>query len=279
VRRRVSLVRGSYVIYLPKEWAVEVGVGEAREVFIVRDGKLLLVFPVSESSVELVVKDRSVAEKAFLAAYTAGFDKVVVRGSDEVLEEVMSLARFYGAAVVERGAGHVVLKIVDSEVDLAVLVRRMFNVFINYMLDHLAYAEKPDVKLLDAVDDEVDKLRHVVERRCTKAPSRSCTQYVLIARYIERAADHLVEYAKLSPNKSVVKELYEAASRVAEAQGDVEKIFRALALIKSLSTRLQYSGSGEELGLLHVVRVLDYLENILEEFIDLSMLDAERVEL
>jgi len=277
VRRRVSVVRGSYVVYLPKEWVVEVGVDKVREVFIVRDGRLLLVFPASESSVELVVKDRSVAEKAFLAAYIAGFDEVRVRGSVDVLERVVSLARFYGAAVVEQGAGHVVLKIVDSEVDLAALVRRMFNVFINYMLDHLAYAEKPDVRLLEAVDDEVDKLRHVVERRCTKAPSRSCTQYVLIARYIERAADHLVEYAKLSPNKSVAKELYEVASRVAEAQGDVEKVLRALAAVKSLSTRLQYSG--EDLGLLHVVRVLDYLENVLEEFIDLSLLDAERVEL
>jgi len=86
------------------------------------------------------------------------------------------------------------------------------------MLDHVAYAEKPDVGLLEVVDDEVDKLRHVVERRCTKAPSRSCVQYV-IARYIERVADHLVEYAKLSPNRFVAKELYEAAFRVAEAQG------------------------------------------------------------
>jgi len=118
----------------------------------------------------------------------------------------------------------------------------------------------------------------VVERRCIKAPSCSCTQYVLIAKYIERAADHLVEYAKLSPNKSVAKELYEATSRVAEAQGDVEKkVLRALTAVKSLSTCLQYSG--EDLGLLHVVRILDYLEDVLEEFIDLSLLDAERVEL
>jgi len=75
----------------------------------------------------------------------------------------------------------------------------------------------------------------------------------------------------------VAKELYEAASRVAEAQGDVEKVLRTLAAVKSLSTRLQYSG--EDLGLLHVVRILDYLENVLEEFIDLSLLDAEKVEL
>ncbi|WP_053240253.1 hypothetical protein [Pyrobaculum islandicum] len=91
-----------------------------------------------------------------------------------------------------------------------------------------------------------------------------------MARYYERAADHLAALASEGVEKPLFRLLADAIAGLERARGSVEDI---LDYLKSLG-RLRHIAlemAQREREAIHVVRVLDYLENSAEVYIDMAL--------
>jgi phosphate uptake regulator len=272
--RRVFRIRESYAVFLPKAWCEKNSIGERSEVNVMWEEDVVVVRPARPRSFTARVSspDMDTLVKLLMAALVSGYDEVrlEVRGLDlELRHKIMSVARGLYMLPMEEGPDYIVFKVEDVKFDREKLIARMVST-LAFMIDHLVTAPKVNPALLESVDDEVDRYRHMIERLCHKYPTGLCASYVQLARYVERAADHIVELARLEPPRELIGALRDAVAEFVRSSSadDLRSVFAFIEATKKTRFLLQQLAR-DEITMLHADRVVDYLTNAAEVYIDM----------
>lgn len=272
--RRVFRIRESYAVFLPKAWCEKNSIGERSEVNVMWEEDVVVVRPARPRSFTARVSspDMDTLVKLLMAALVSGYDEVrlEVRGLDlELRHKIMSVARGLYMLPMEEGPDYILFKVEDVKFDREKLIARMVST-LAFMIEHLVTAPKVNPALLESVDDEVDRYRHMIERLCHKYPTGLCASYVQLARYVERAADHIVELARLEPPRELIGALRDAVAEFVRSSSadDLRSVFAFIEATKKTRFLLQQLAR-DEITMLHADRVVDYLTNAAEVYIDM----------
>lgn len=219
--RRVQEIRGSYVLYLPKDWCKVNGIEKGSRVLIRRVGSKLMVEPSNAphlkaySDLDLDAYDPSALRHILIALYISGVEQIKLTSkkplSRDTKRQVSSILRYMpGFSIFDEGRNFTVLREVRRGSDLETIVRRvinnarsLFELAISSYSERGSYSEE-----LEDLDNEIDAIRREAERifnvmlsnpEIDKDPKYLQRSYVMvqIARLIERISDHLVAITKL----------------------------------------------------------------------------------
>lgn len=295
--RKLQYTGGSsYIVSLPKKWIQELGLKQGDHVTILRQGNSTLqIAPASkrvakeqkEATIE-VTKDNNpyfIARK-LIALYFLGYNVINIVPKDGRLqvdqrEVIKNIARriLMGTEIIADSASGITLQVLINLLDLSVdaAFKRMLLIAKSMYRDVLIALRENNLELAEEViksDDEVDRFSFYIVRQLKIAiknehllkeigleEARNCLGYRLIAKSVERVADHAAIIAKdiieiqQPVNKdamerieamcnfaldvlddaclSMFKRDYEAADRAIEKARKVDEMERAI--IKSIS--------------------------------------------
>lgn len=234
--RKVQLTGGAtLIVSLPKEWAKRVSLMPGDEVLIVtQPDDTLVVIPRKLGKKTGVSVQMTVAssvpveeiERIFIALYIGGAETIVVRFSPDAIglrRQVKDFVRrrVVDMEIVEEASDHLVIQSMISATDLAIneLIGNMLKLVEHMSLDLIKGLDADDMILLRDIidrDDEVDRLYWLVERQLKRASMsryimmdlkiddpRDIVEYMIIAKSIERMADHVCRIAYVGQEEKV----------------------------------------------------------------------------
>jgi len=226
--RKIQVTGGStHVVSLPKKWVDRNHLRRSDTVAIHEepDGSLLLVphhaARVKVRSISLQLPEFPRPEdivRRIVGAYLAGADEMVVKSHGNMAQEVRAVVReishdLVGVEILEESPNSMTLQdlVGVSEMDLRKTLTRMHRIARLMFDDALRALEGRDPRLAGDVadrDDEVDRLLWMVSKqmhalleqprlaaRLDVAPA-GALNYYLVARTIERMADHATKISK-----------------------------------------------------------------------------------
>jgi phosphate uptake regulator len=235
--RKLQYTGGSsYIVSLPKKWIQDLGLKQGDHVVILRGGNSTLqIAPASkrpikeqkEATIE-VSKDNNpyfIARK-LIALYFLGFNVInVVSKEDRLIAEQREVIKniirrvLMGTEIIADSAAGITLQVLINLLDLSVdtAFKRMLLIAKSMYRDTILSLEENNIELAQEVvksDDEVDRFSFYIVRQLKIAikneyllkeigleEPRNCLGYRLIAKSVERVADHAVRIAKTSWRK------------------------------------------------------------------------------
>jgi len=267
-KRRVQKTgSSSFIITLPKEWVDSVKLKSGDYVIVEKYGDKLVISPPRFEPLTLKANvrvysgiDSQQVLRMLLAAYIAGYNVISVvfdkniPGLAKFVSEVKSIARakLAGIEVVEESFNIVVFKVLIDirELPLINAIRRLHIIVSNMIEDCLALLKSSDLNYAHAIiqrDDEADRFHHMVVRELSLALLDIKSQhelgitniaeilsYRIIARNLERIADHVVNIAKRVLSTGGLKN-YEPVYEFLERDGKL--LNKAMEALYNLSRR------------------------------------------
>ncbi|MEM1666941.1 MAG: phosphate uptake regulator PhoU [Nitrososphaerota archaeon] len=242
--RKIQMSGGStLIVSLPKEWVRAVNLKKLDEVLMVPqpDGTLFVmpykkgvaneacIEPSSQTTADEIIR-------AYISYYLAGYDAIRIkfeRPSPELVQKVKESIRRWivGAEIVEESSIDVltICLPIHTNLPLKNAIERMGKIASAMQKESLTAFIEGDKSLAQEIiirDDEVDRLYHFVVRQLNLAISnplthlslglssrQDCLGYMLVAKSIERAADHALAIAEsvgtLKINNSNIMETIE----------------------------------------------------------------------
>lgn len=221
-RKLVKTGGATFIVSLPKKWIkkYELNRGAPIGIYEQADGSLVLR-PLTSNlkqndkvmNLKIVGENKQTALRSVIAAYISGYD-VINMVSDKIplnlrrkIKEVIT-RKLTGVEIIEDSSTRITLQVLSHYVNfpLKKVIDRM-GTLTSYMYDDVsrALAEKDKDLLRDIIerDDDVDRLYFLSIRQLTAAirepdvlnslgikDLRECLEYRVVARHIERAADH-----------------------------------------------------------------------------------------
>ncbi|WP_276814741.1 phosphate signaling complex PhoU family protein [Desulfurococcus amylolyticus] len=301
-RRRVQKTgSSSYIITLPKEWVDAVGLKSGDYVSVEKYGDKLVIIPPSTEAVQvkstIKVSPEVTVDQVFrmlLAMYLSGYSTIVVAFDSRIpdparfISEVKNMARIKlaGVEVVEESYNSVTFKILLNIKELPLLsaVRRLHLIVNNMIEDVKTLLKTMDGNVAYAIiqrDDEADRFHHMIVRELSMAlldvriqhelgisSIVEALSYRIIARNLERIADHSVNIAR----RILAMKKTSGADIVYELMVKASDLFnKAMGSLYSLSRR-----DAEEV--IQTARVLvDEIEKtIYEKIINSTLPDNEK---
>jgi phosphate uptake regulator len=234
-RENVRLVqvtgKSTYIVSLPKKWIDQVGLKRGEAVTIVQQNdKSLLVVPKSVKPPEKPVEETIATSsrenpnsliRRIVSLYLIGYNTIKILTNEERIapdqrEMVKEFVRkkLVGTEIIADSRREMTLQILLSYPQLSVndALRRMYVIASSMHRDAMtALVEKNDnlAKEVIQTDDEVDRFNFYIIRQLKAAVGderivreigltnpRDCLGYRLIAKSIERIADHAVSIAR-----------------------------------------------------------------------------------
>ena len=230
--RKLQYTGGSsYIVSLPKKWIQDLGLKQGDHVVILRQGNSTLqIAPASkrpikeqkEATIE-VSKDNNpyfIARK-LIALYFLGFNVInVVSKEDRLIAEQREVIKniirrvLMGTEIIADSATGITLQVLINLLDLSVdtAFKRMLLITKSMYRDTVLSMKENNIELAEEVvksDDEVDRFSFYIVRQLKIAikneyllkeigleEPRNCLGYRLIAKSVERIADHAVIIAK-----------------------------------------------------------------------------------
>ena len=245
--------KSTYVVSLPKKWVNRVNIknGDSVALFPLADGTLLLNPKINDSAQRLAKEaintdryDEDQLFRMFIGAYLAGYDLIEFRSQNEMTialkQSIRKLSQFViGTQIIEETKNTVVLKdmLDSSDYSMSKGVRRMQIIARDMHMEAMrSLVENNPARADDVVrnDDEVDKLywmivkqHNLVLRDVFFAEKMNLTPqealgYLLVARSVERVADHAV---KLAINAKSVKSTHQIVPSLTEMSKNVIELF------------------------------------------------------
>ena len=324
--RKVQITgKSTFIVSLPKKWARNVKINSGDSVMMVPlpDGTLLIDPRVSmrekEATKKVITLDTQDGEtlfRTFIGAYLAGFNIIEFRSASQITrtmrQEVRDLARkVIGPEVVDETPNSITFNdLLDaSDFSLSKGVRRMHIIAKNMHQNAMSVFETHDQDLVsdvEARDDEVDRLYWLVAKQHNMvlkdasfadrigATSQEATDFLLVARSLERIADHATRIARNSSNiernNGMLEKVMEASEILMELLDDAMRSFgqnrpeyafevmnRSSELMKITSKLLQevLSMGGDAQSIVSMAYIVDsiertrsYTEDIAETTID-----------
>jgi len=232
--RKVQLTGGStYVVSVPKDWARKLGIkpGDYLKVIPQPDMSLLIVPEqhktekegLSEASIN--ASDAEAPDyiaREVIACYLVGCDIIRLkfgRKAAEYRAYVKDIMRrkLVGVETIEESADYIVIRCLlgYTEFPIREALNRMHAMALSMHRDAIMALKSGDISLAKDVvqrDDEIDRLYFFVVRQLNMAignrfvaesiglsSSRDCLDYRLVAKSIERIADHATRIAQKIP--------------------------------------------------------------------------------
>ena len=256
--RRVQLTGGAtLIVSLPKDWAKRISLSPGDEVMVVtQPDDTLVVIPkklgrkagvVAELTINQRVSVQEI-EKLFMTLYIGGAEIIVVKFSHSSMHlrrEIKDFIRrrVVDMEIVEEASDKLVVQSMVSATELAVIdiAGKMLRLVGNMLNDLTIGLEKDDANLLRDVierDDEVDRLYWLIERQLKRAAMsryimlelkiddpRDLVEFVIIAKSIERMADHICRIAYVNQEEKVdMRVLYPILAKVTEFLRQAESL-------------------------------------------------------
>lgn len=229
-KRRVQKTgSSSFIITLPKDWVDSVKLKSGDYVLVEKLGNKLVITPPAAEPQQLkaVLKIYPGANKmqilrVLLATYISGYSIITLVFDKNIpdlaslVTEIKSMARLKlaGIEVVEESANTITLKVLLSlhELPLINTIRRLHLIVSSMLNDALNLVKSGDTSIAQMIiqrDDEADRFHHLLVRELAVAlldvkvqhelgitNATEILSYRIIARNLERIADHAVNIAK-----------------------------------------------------------------------------------
>lgn len=220
----------SFIISLPKEWAIKNGIKKNDKVGVIeaRDGNIVII-PKMKKIKERVIEfdaegDENYIFRLLLASYVDGYNIIILK-SKEIKPSIRNVVKKFikcsiGFEIIEEGRHSIIIKdfLNPSELPFEKIISRIFSVVLS-MHEDLIYAirnrNEEILKDIIARDDDVDRLHWLISRQYNIL-SRNIfgeeifINYPLLSRILERCADYAVRMAEGIKNLNKIgKELEE----------------------------------------------------------------------
>jgi AbrB family looped-hinge helix DNA binding protein len=310
--RKVQLTGGAtLIVSLPKEWAKRIALSPGDEVIVVtQPDDTLVVIPKKLGKragvvAELVINQPVAVgevEKLFMTLYIGGAETIVVKFSLQAFGLRRQIKDFIRRRVVdmeivEEASDRLIVQSMVSATELAVVdvAGKMMRLVGNMLTDLIVGLDRDDVTLLKDVierDDEVDRLYWLMERQLKRAAMsryvmlelkiddpRDIVEFVIIAKSIERMADHIcriayvnqeekVDMRVLSPILTKVAEFLRQAETLLAEESTPQKIAELQSEIATWSQKVRreevLSDPATSIAKESAVRIGEYIGDIVE---------------
>ena len=239
--------KSSYIVSLPKQWIMDVGLKQGDQVRIVRKGSSTLeLFPPKFESrvqkkedavieIDLQEEAPSIVRK-LISLYFLGFKTINVKAKEGRLSPVQrntvkeSVKKMLmGSEIISDSSGGITVQVLVNLLELSVdgAFKRMIHLAKSMSSDAILAVKENNLELAQEVintDDEVDRFGFYIIRQLKIAiqnehmlkemgfrNARNCLGYRLVVKNIERAGDHAAFIASdiIEFNKPVKKEVSE----------------------------------------------------------------------
>ena len=237
--------KSSYIVSLPKQWVVGLGLKQGDQIRMVRKGssRLELYPPKFESHIQkkedAVIEISNTEEAAsiirkLISLYFLGFKTIIIKPKNDrlsahqrnsVKEAVKRM--LMGSEITADSSGGITIQVLVNLLELSVdgAFKRMIHLAKSMSSDAILAVKENNLELAQEVintDDEVDRFGFYIIRQLKIAiqsehmlkemgfrNARNCLGYRLIVKNIERTGDHAAFIAKdlLEFKKSVKKEI------------------------------------------------------------------------
>ncbi|MHA1983846.1 MAG: PhoU domain-containing protein [Candidatus Hodarchaeales archaeon] len=272
--RKVHDVKGSFIVYLPKSWAVKYGINKSKEVDLEElvDGSLILSpssnkqstdkvgssFVIDLNRQELPIKWEYITN-LIIGAYVVGVDQITIQKkqglSTSQREEVSNLLRnLFGFEIDEETSNKIrINSIGETTESTRVLLLRTFSILklmFDATKDVINTQNEGEINAIIRRDDDIDRFRLLIERQTHRFLINPTLALKIglglidslhisqIVKFAERLGDHIVLLAEKIRDlpKGFPKEV------LIEGFNNTEKIFGStLELVTSKDLEKGYS--------------------------------------
>ena len=230
--RKLQYTGGSsYIVSLPKKWIQDLGLKQGDHVVIMRQANSVLQIAPASKRIGKEQKDATIEvgkdnnpyfiARKLIALYFLGYNVITVVPKEERLlveqrEVIKSIVRrvLMGTEIIADSASGITLQVLINLLDLSVdaAFKRMLLIAKSMYRDTLLALQENNLELAGEViksDDEVDRFSFYIVRQLKIAikndhllkeigleEPRNCLGYRLIAKSVERVADHAAIIAK-----------------------------------------------------------------------------------
>jgi len=229
-RRKIQRTgTSSYIVTLPKDWIDTVGLRSGDYVYIYEYKDKLIITPLEKGVKHLKGEirvhkpiDNEQIFRVLVGMYLSGYNNVVITFDQTIpnlakrINEIKNRARIKlaGIEVVDETSNSISFRILLSikELPLIHAIRRLHLIVNNMLRDSLEAFKNNDRELAETViqrDDEADRFHFMIIRQLSQAlldiqvmhelgvtNSVEILNYRIIARNLERIADHTVNIAR-----------------------------------------------------------------------------------
>ncbi|HET8719843.1 MAG TPA: phosphate uptake regulator PhoU [Candidatus Nitrosotenuis sp.] len=243
--RRIQFTgKSSYIVSLPKQWVLELGLKQGDQITISREGKSALKILPTKDQAKSVQAEEAVLEisreddnagiiRKLVSLYFLGYKTIQIKPKTDRLQPgqrnaIKSAVKgmLMGSEIISDSVDGITIQVLVNLLELTVdgAFKRMLHLAKSMLRDSLLAVNESNLDLAKEVidsDDEVDRFGFYIIRQLKIAISneymlndmgftsaRQCLGYRLIVKNIERTGDHAVLIAKdlLEFKKSVRKE-------------------------------------------------------------------------
>ena len=295
--RKIQITGGStYIVSLPKKWVRAVGLKPKDQVALVPQADMsLLIVPreelkpkeVSETTIEASAQAGPEAViRDFIAHYLVGYDIIRiklrdVRGRDFIKNSIRQ--KLIGVEVMEESADEIVIQCLLGHVELPLrrALDRMHILMLFMFKDAISALKNNDKALAEEVirrDDEVDRLYFFIVRQLKAAVynrvlieeiglsnPRDCLGYRLIAKSVERSADHAARIASIIP--TITTPMNGKATEALIAMSSLAQEIHE----NSMKALYKYDSKLIEESMSKIKQVIDLEEEVIEQLLKLKI--------
>ncbi len=258
--RKIQLTgKSTYIVSLPKKWVTTMNLKAGSQVVVSQQGDASLILTprelfspskFGEASIAISQKeDPNTTMRKIVALYLVGYNLISIRTRDERISSLqrnfikdMARRKLVGTEIVSDSANEMKLQVLLSYPELSVesALRRMCLIAASMHEDSLKALKNMDKELAQDVirsDDEVDRFSLYIIRQLKAAVQnekvlkdiglsspRDCLGYRVIAKSVERIADHAVKISQdVLPMDEKVNDL--ALEKISEMSSFARSVF------------------------------------------------------
>jgi phosphate uptake regulator len=292
--RKVQVTGGnSFVVSLPKAWVIDVGLRPKDAVAVVTqpDSSLLIVprrdiraAAKSEAVIDVTQGlDKDVLLRHFISYYLAGYDTIRINlgRADISLRTFIREGirrKLVGVEIIEEASTGILTQCLSGYVDLPLkkALERMSIIAAGMLTDAVTVLQTGGKGLGEEVvqrDDEVDRFYHFLLRQLNIAvrdrsviqeigltSARDCLGYRLVAKSVERVADHAASIASQAEGVGALSEA--SVKKIQEMTTPSRKIFES-----SINALLRLDSKMAEEAIARKDEVLQMEENLSGEIL------------
>jgi len=251
--RKVQITgKSTYIISLPKTWVKKVKITNGNSVAMMpRTDGTLLINPqfnrrdeTPKHRISIETNDVDTMFRKFIGAYLAGYDLIEIKSPDRLRPDMRQKIRILthnviGPEIIDEGSTSVQVKDLLDSSDLAPkqVLKRMYVITRGMHRDAIEALQRHDKDLADDVstrDDDVDKFNWLIAKQYNLVLNdmffaekmhinvKEVLGYVLVAKSIERIADHA---KKIATNAREITIDHECLHQIADTSEQILKSF------------------------------------------------------
>ncbi|MEM3173126.1 MAG: phosphate uptake regulator PhoU [Candidatus Nitrosotenuis sp.] len=231
--RRIQFTgKSSYIVSLPKQWVIDLGLKQGDQITIIREGKSALKILPAKDQAKSVQQEDAILEisrdddnativRKLVSLYFLGYKTIQIKPKADRLQPgqrnaIKSAVKgmLMGAEIISDSVDGITIQVLVNLLELSVdgAFKRMLHLAKSMLKDALLAVKEGNVELAKEVidsDDEVDRFGFYIIRQLKIAiqnehmlkdmgfeNARQCLGYRIIVKNIERTGDHASLIAK-----------------------------------------------------------------------------------